>query len=70
MAGKRRRIPKYGTVEIKGHTYYLVRENSAPSMPKHARSFMTRNWMHCHSWTMTGSAGNRLRWQTTAKSGC
>lgn len=22
MAGKRRRIPKYGTVEIKGHTYY------------------------------------------------
>ena len=48
MAGKRRRIPKYGTVEIKGHTYYrttirIVRENSAPSMPKHARSFMTRN---------------------------
>ena len=22
MAGKRSRIPKYGTVEIKGHTYY------------------------------------------------
>lgn len=22
MAGKRRRLPKYGTVEIKGHTYY------------------------------------------------
>ena len=22
MAGKRRRIPKYGTVEINGHTYY------------------------------------------------
>ena len=22
MAGKRSRIPKYGTVEINGHTYY------------------------------------------------
>ena len=74
MAGKRSRIPKYGTVEIKGHTYYRTtitdsEENSVPSMPKHARNFMTRNWTRCHRWMMTDSAGNRLRWRTIAKNG-
>lgn len=75
MAGKRSRIPKYGTVEIKGHTYYrtTITDSEGKQRTLYAKTceelYDKELWMPCHSWTMTGSAGNRLQWRTTAKSG-
>lgn len=70
MAGKRSRIPKYGTVEIKGHTYYrtTITDSEGKQRTLYAK---TREELYDKElgWTMTGSAGNRLRWQTIAKSG-
>lgn len=77
MAGKRSRIPKYGTVEIKGHAYYrtTITDSEGKQRALYAKTREelydkeTKSWTRCHRWTMTGSAGNRLRWQTIAKSG-
>ena len=49
MATKRSRIPRYGTVEIKGHTYYKTYVMDADGKQvalyeKHVKHFMTRNW--------------------------
>ena len=75
MATKRSRIPRYGTVEIKGHIYYKTYVMDADGKQvalygKRVKNFMIRNWRHWNKSTMPHFGANPPQLKSIVKSGC
>ena len=71
MAGKRSRIPKYGTVEIKGHTYYrtTITDSEGKQRTLYAKTREELYDKELDTLSQMDDDRQRRKWQTIAKSG-